>query len=1203
MQDHISYQRVATPSGRRVKGQRLMAIQPAFGAVSRGALSKQLSLIGCLLFAASVLAGPDNGPPHWYTHAFEGTALPNEAPGLQITYRGDTPPAESMSRDGVYTMRTTSEPGVKHWSIDMPDWRPSPGTGTLELRVRVGPGAGAGAGRGSARVSVCNDNNNWTMYLNPDHIRCRTPQYGADPIIRMAPGAFHTIRLVIRGNGLAIHLDGDPEPVLTGWKGFGAPTTFIRFGDTTNQAEHEWGTVEWDHIRWNNAYSIDPAQEMAAREAGAAIASADTPAPRLLVWKGQRLVRQGKSPFPRFDGIVALINEKDFDRAFEAIEALPHGPGTGYARAAVAAALAGHPDNYLDERCIRLAYVALVEDWSFGGIPARRLLHELHLFRFAPGHGMHTNPILLTTRNMVRDHGIREAREYYMGHARAHTHWYDLGVAWSLLRAFADQEPAYAVLREDCMKLLENAVEHGRLNGEGGGSARLLRLIDHADKYPWAATAIPEDSPLYPKRLFSWMKKYYWWWIQMGRERPMAEWGYREFIEQLNALFPDSERVQVYQGKPVAWGDKQLSMSPSPEDAPGWAVNLRELRARCDYVIQWWFDHRQAANGALGGGWEDDCETLRVWATSPIICDNEALKPGIRKLVNGIWRQGGVAEHGYDPQMKDVEHSSEMTADSSVIMLIDYGDPLQFERFLKTTRTARDVHTAVNERGHLHFRSISMSATATRDGGCDTHYHGRAMRPVALVAWYSGLPQAKKLLHQWSRAWSEDAARQGKTKPAGVMPAIVDFETDTFDGKNDWTAQEYGSLYRWDPGQQDMLVGKMLGAWALTGDDRVLDGLRAELELMREHMGKGENQAEWVWSDEKMRFDIRSPENAEPITAEPVTRAWAGQHLSRYPHYGTWYRTTTGARQFDDILATDREYGRYLVTGDPAVMEQTLGTYLEGMCYRLPMMTYELSGTDRVSAFGLNYTPIISAMTGSSVPITQPPMFHVTWAQVNHDFAALVRNDFWTNGGTIWAYQFGHRAARPEIRFWRLEPGKYDLRVTIDTDQDGKPDAVALEIVPFEYVRRLDSVRFDLPPQKNCLLTVVQTERLAPLPERMADVAITARDLVLSSDPVRGRKCRGELTVHNIGSADAQEVEIRITALAEGEERTKAFVSETLATLPFPADLEAKTATIPFTWFPAASGPVRLQAEVSCGDGAPEIYLGNNVAWINVTVR
>jgi len=1141
----------------------------------------------CLVLQAAAFGGSGDRS-EWYTREFDGSTTPDKARGLRIVYEGKNPPSESRSAHGIYTMRTAQAKGQKIWRIEVPDWAPSTGSGTVEFRAKVGPGDGR---RGSARFSVSNGRTSWIMYLLPNRIRCRTSRYGSDPVITLEPGRFHTVRLVIQSGVADVYVDGTLKPVVASWTGFGTGVTHILFGDATSEADTEWGQVQWDYIRWNNTYSVTPAQELAAMRVNRPLAMGAAPR-RLLAWENQRLVRRADSPFPRFDAIVALINRKEFDKAFRAIEAVASRPGIGYPKAALAAALAGHPDNPLPDKSVRLGYRALVEDWGFGGIAARRLLHEIELYRFAPGRGFPTNPILLTTRDMVRQVGIEQARGYYIGHEQSkHTHWYTPSVAWALMEMFVGR-PAYATLRKDAIRKQQEQIDSNR--ARAGSAGILLRLIDRADREPWASVAIPKDSPLYPQRLFSRMKAYYWWWIQMGeRQRPMSKQGYHELMDRLKEIFPDSDRVQAYQGKKVRWGERELSMSPAPKDAPRWAVNLRELRARCDYVVQWWLEHRQAPNGALGGGWEDDCETLRVWATTAIICDNKALQPGIRKLVNGIWIHGGLAAHGYDPQMKDVEHSSEMSADSSVIMLMDYGDPLQFERFLKTTRTTRNVHVGLTRRGHLHFKSISMSGTAVREGGCDTHYHGRAMRPAALIAWYSGLPKAVKLLHDWCVAWSEDTLRKGRTKPADVMPAVIQFDTESFDGKTDWVARPYGELYWWDPGQQDMLIGKMLGAWALTGDEKILDGLRAELKLMRKYLGKGNNQAEWVWNKEKMRFWIQSPKDAEPITAKEGTKAWAGQQLSRYPQFATWYRTCTGDRQFDDILKTDREYGRYLVSGDPAHMERALGVFLEGMYYRLPMMTTELRGTDRVTCFGLNYAPVISAMTGSSVPITQPPMFHVTWSNIDNDFAALVRNDFTTCGGTIWVYNFADKAVRPEIRFWRLEPGVYELTVAPDGDKDGKGDGPAFHTQKIEVLRRMDRARFDLPAKRTCLLRVRQVKKLPPLPKRMPDLAIASRDLTLLDKPATGRACRMKLIVHNIGSARATGLKVRLTAERVGSgQAPKEVVSLRRDGLDFPADLTAKTLPVKFQWTPGAPGSYRLRVELSCSE--PEIYLANN---------
>ena len=135
----------------------------------------------------------------------------------------------------------------------------------------------------------------------------------------------------------------------------------------------------------------------------------------------------------------------------------------------------------------------------------------------------------------------------------------------------------------------------------------------------------------------------------------------------------------------------------------------------------------------------------------------------------------------YEDMPQNSQASSEMAADSSIIMALDYGDPLQFERFLQTTKTCEELHTAVNQHGHRHFRSIGLSATAVQEDGLDANYHGRAMRPAAMIAWYSGIPRAVNLVHDWAKAWSEDTLRAGKGKPAGVMPALVRFADDNLD--------------------------------------------------------------------------------------------------------------------------------------------------------------------------------------------------------------------------------------------------------------------------------------------------------------------------------------------------------------------------------------------------------------------------------------
>ena len=232
--------------------------------------------------------------------------------------------------------------------------------------------------------------------------------------------------------------------------------------------------------------------------------------------------------------------------------------------------------------------------------------------------------------------------------------------------------------------------------------------------------------------------------------------------------------------------------------------------------------------------------------------------------------------------------------------------------------------------------------------------------------------------------------------------------------------------------------------------------------------------------------------------------------------------------------------------------------------------------------------------------ITEPPAFWVTWRNVGPDFTALVR-DFGRAGGSAWAYSFADKPTRPEIRFWRLAPGKYVLQVAVDADGDGKADGPIRQSIPFEYRRRLDSVRFDLPPRTLCLLEIEQTAPLPPLPKHMPDLAVAARDLTLSGEPVVGKPCRGKIIVHNIGSAVATGLTVRITAShALSSAGPKEIARMRHDQLDFPADLTAKRVALEFEWTPGLHGPYHLRAELSCAE--PEIYLGNNAASISCDV-
>ena len=915
----------------------------------------------------------------------------------------------------------------------------------------------------------------------------------------------------------------------------------------------------------------------------AANATAKTDPDLKLIWDGGRLLIQGTSPGPQLDAITHLINEQQFNQALAEISKLE---APDRIRGQLALAIAGHLELENPGPALEQAQRYLSTATADGNdTQARSLLHQLQLFEQIPSQGWHTEPRLLPARDLIRDghveQGLNKAiNPTFEGRTRP-IGWLPM---WALA-GFFEGEAIFDQILDEVLQRIPAEPENKR--------KKLLELAEQARGHEWATLVLQSDSLLYPRAMLKPMRSYYWWWQEMGvRYRPMSKQGFEELIKQIQPRFPRHKLVRLYSGEKIPWGQEFIVTSPG---APKWAVKQKELRNRVDHIVAWWFTNRQKPNGELGGGWEDDCETLRSWAIPAIVWGNKQIEEGIVRLVDGIWDSGKLV-NGYDHAFKDVEHSSEMTADTSVILAINYGDPLYFERYLETTKTTADLHTAVNEHGHRHYKAMKMSATQVSTNpvhGVDALYCGRAMRPAAMIAWYAQLPRAVQLVHDWALAWSEDTERAGTTKPPGIMPMVVQFADDNIDGSDQWWEPGLGDLYGWNDVEQKillylrqrMVVGKMLGAWMWTNDQRVLDGLKSQLNTIREQ--------------------IANPS----LNPEAGTGPWAAQQLSGLaPQLAEWYRVVTADNQFDDLVesssstdiqAGDAPYGRYLISGDISFVEKAHELNLANLRLNLPMLTSEVQATDRVYMWPWS---LLGPLTGSPVLITEPPTYAVTWRHVDHDFTALVRS-FDSSSLSAWTYSFSHNTTEPNIRFWRLDPGLYELCVSIDNNGDGESDSSNIQTIPFKHQQRMTSVPFELPSQQLCLLEVTQIQRFPDLPEHLPDLAVMPRDLLVPDQMVAGHRVPCSLIVHNIGSADAENVEILVRATRKDQDATPFEIANLhLGTLPFPEDLVAKRAEARFEWIPEAAGDYTLEAKVQHGYGDAEIYTGNNITTIDVVV-
>lgn len=899
-------------------------------------------------------------------------------------------------------------------------------------------------------------------------------------------------------------------------------------------------------------------------------------------WKDGQLISVGDPDVPE-QAVLDAVNRRDFTAALEHLRtARSVSPRL---RGELAIGVAGHLDNDEPRVALQLARellrtAAVNED---ADSPVDRLLNEIDVYETlhavelpwaeqSPGHSFVPSKELVPARDLVRAGKLEEARAT-LAPLRTAPPRVELLVAWQMAAFFQDRRDSCAF--KSLLADLDQAMEHSAARGDDSDKEtvrQLAHLLTVVKQHDWASLTVPRESLLYCRAMLEPMRAYYWWYRQMGAVRPMAKQGFDEISTSLREQFPNAAIIRVYTGEHVPWGE-ELQLTPPPDDAPAWAVKQRELRARVDHVVRWWFRVRQQPDGQLGGGWEDDCETLRRFTPSALICNDLEVKAGVTRLADGIWDRSGQVIRGFDKQMKDVEHASEMAADTSVLLALDYGNPHHFERFLQSCKTTDEVHFGVNDSGRRQYRAMVLNADGVSDDpnvAYDVLYCGRAMRPVAMVAWYSRNPRAVKLLSDWARTWSEAAAREADGKPAGVFPAAIHFGSERLSGRNTWWDPGLGDLYRWNPQDIDMVLAKILEAWRITGDETLLRGVKAQLETLQNAV-------------------VRQNRPANPPAG---SLDQAADQLRRHLWMLAWYRSYTG-RDTYDYLAPGISYFRFQTSPrwDLPSLENLHSGDLAAMRFNLPMLTTEVRGTDRINLAPWSLT---AALTGSHVPVTQTPAFAVTWNNVSKDFAALVGHHD-SRSVKVWAYSVAPKSEQPGIRFWQLEPGRYRLKVLPDGDFDGKPDGDPFQTIDLDCLERLTEQDFTLPPRQLCLLEVAQLEALASDDTLQPDVALTSRDIEILDAPKVGAECRGRVILHNIGSAEATAIRIDLK-ITPANDHLPYTITRSVGKLSWPDDLTARRHAVEFTWTPREVGPHCIAASVKCSPRQREICTLNNQA-------
>jgi len=618
-------------------------------------------------------------------------------------------------------------------------------------------------------------------------------------------------------------------------------------------------------------------------------------------------------------------------------------------------------------------------------------------------------------------------------------------------------------------------------------------------------------------------------------------------MDQLRALRPDDPQVVAYYHWTHYREPKPRPELPQvPDGVPEWAWYQVKLLELCERVPDWWIDNRQVETGEFGSndGPNDDSVLVQDYAGLYLMNGpDEKLMTAARRVSDMCWRR--TMEDGINRQVTDPLHAYEWGANvNNMLVVMDYGNPIWVERMLEMGKHYEAL-TGINPRGHRHYRSNRYGASAiVTEGryGWDTTGNALNMQSAALLGWYNGHPDSRRIMTEWTDAWLEDIVDPEDGKGRAYT---VEFETGN--------KQPQRLLsYAWP-----------LIPWACydqTGDERYLNGLTLTWEADRRYYD-GPTRSQDVLQQilrHTDREDIR--ENLREVIDEIDLWSSPIRYTDSRPEY---------------------KYVEWLMTGDESAVTEALRATLSDLTWELPMYTVAEQSPDRLWL----PQPLLNHMMLGDVALLRNriyPLHWVSWEQTAGALAVWVlekRPDYLR----IWLVNTGDERLAPSMRAWRLQHGHYQVRLGADDDGDGRIDGAA-ETGRVELARGMRMPVPSLPPRRLAVLEITQTEALEPITGR-ADLAVCDRDLAI--DPETGAAI---LTVHNIGGADAGPFTVHVS-----EQGADTGVDFEIAGLPAPAGFEPSTVGVPLEGMDLSPGDAVV---VQVMTDQPEITGANNRATV-----
>lgn len=221
-----------------------------------------------------------------------------------------------------------------------------------------------------------------------------------------------------------------------------------------------------------------------------------------------------------------------------------------------------------------------------------------------------------------------------------------------------------------------------------------------------------------------------------------------ESLDELKRLYPGNPLVKTYYDwiyfkEGTILFPKNMAVRPlktaDGKDAPDWAVAIRNGLKDLLSISKWWLDNRQMKNGEFGGMVNDDSCLLQQFYGISLISDGETgqrIKKACRmlnELAQKYNLQDGINKLRTDP-LHGYEEGINM---ASIMPLLFYGDPVDFERLMLTTRSIRKL--TFEKDGRRYFKKYFYNVKNLKSDEVDFQRRNNflLLQPASMIAWYN----------------------------------------------------------------------------------------------------------------------------------------------------------------------------------------------------------------------------------------------------------------------------------------------------------------------------------------------------------------------------------------------------------------------------------------------------------------------------------